>query len=60
MTWQLGLMFICVFLVAIWAAAEILIDDRKDWKRLRKIEAARADWNARLIESQCFYRKDEP
>jgi len=60
MSWQLGLMFICGFIVAIWAAAEILIEDRTDWKRLRDIEAGRLAQRADYIENSAFYHREKP
>lgn len=31
---------------------------RRDLRRIRELERARIDWQARVVESQCFYRQD--
>lgn len=60
MTWQTGLILLCLVLIAIYAFAEAADLLLPRWiKRLQRLERARADWEARCVESQAFWRTDK-
>lgn len=58
MFWM-GLLGIAI-LVAAGGVEWLLSRPSRRWlKRLRGIERARLDWQARCIENQCFYRSEK-
>jgi hypothetical protein len=48
-----------VFLAAAGGVEWLLSRPDRRWiRRLRQLEAARCDWQARVIRDQCFYKGD--
>ena len=58
MSWATGLMLLCGLMVVVYLAAEIVDEDRKDIKRLRRIEEGRLAQRADYIESAAFYHRE--
>lgn len=60
MSWQVGLILVVILACVVpWLLAELTRPSRRWLKRLRGIERARLDWQARCIENQCFYRSEK-
>jgi len=52
MGWAAGLMSVMGLLIVVAIAAQIVGEDRADIRRLRRLEAARADWATWLTKEE--------
>ena len=60
MSWSTGLILVIALAIFVpWLLAELARPSRRWLRRLRGLERARLDWQARCIENQCFYRSDK-
>lgn len=49
-----------VLLVAAGSLERIFTRPNRRWiRRLRELEAAKVDWAARIVASQCFYKQEK-